>query len=87
MRTLLSLPVGGNKQKKGHEAEEFSDYMLGNAGKSVDNHKTIIVEGRAIRQTSMKESGLSKPRSILLKLITERPSLKSAWQNKEAALQ
>ena len=45
----IAVLTGGQviSEEKGMKLEEFSDYMLGNARKvTVDNHKTIIVEGR-----------------------------------------
>ena len=45
----IAVLVGGQviSEEKGMKLEEFSDYMLGSARKvTVDNHKTIIVEGR-----------------------------------------
>ena len=45
----IAILTGGQviSEEKGMKLEEFSDYMLGNARKvTVDNHKTIIVEGR-----------------------------------------
>jgi chaperonin GroEL len=45
----IAILTGGQviSEEKGMKLEEFSDYMLGSARKvTVDNHKTIIVEGR-----------------------------------------
>ena len=45
----IAVLTGGQviSEEKGMKLEEFDDYMLGSARKvTVDNHKTIIVEGR-----------------------------------------
>ena len=45
----IAVLTGGQviSEEKGMKLEEFSDYMLGSARKvTVDNNKTIIVEGR-----------------------------------------